>query len=204
MTFVINKNDMFELLQSENFIIGKDLLTRSKSLIEKITSKNLKNFSVERITVLSSIFTALRNKWRLLKGGRQRLNFSKKNLKENIILKIEELEFELDNSETINEMACEVPLKEIIDQKSKTNCQHNLVSLKKRTFTRSSIRIWRKMQREIQNHLAKSNNFLKKYGVCFSSIEIQDSSLHTYNNTFKISKQIREKIFAYKKCQKQI
>lgn len=208
MTFFINKNEMFELLKSENFIIGIDLIDRSKSLIERITNKKLNNFSQKRIIKLTTIFKSLRNQWKHLKGGRQRLNFSEKNLKEKIILKIEESEFNLVKDESVNELAIEIlPEENLIqleteDKNPKTICHQYLEPLKVKSYTRSSIRIRRRIHTQIQNQLTKSNIFLEKYGLCFGSIEILDSSQHTYNYTFKLSKQLRQKIIVNQSIQK--
>jgi hypothetical protein len=38
----MNQNELFELLQSENFIIGKSLFNKTISLVENVTNRPLK------------------------------------------------------------------------------------------------------------------------------------------------------------------
>jgi hypothetical protein len=78
----MNQNELFELLQSENFIIGKSLFNKTISLVENVTNRPLKEKIISK-KLLANLKT-LKNNWQKLKGGRNREIF-KKNLTQNII-----------------------------------------------------------------------------------------------------------------------
>ena len=187
MKIIISKNDMLELLKSENFIIGKELLSKSKSLIEKNSNPTicLKDFSEENKAQLNSNFTSLRSKWRLIKGGRQRSNFLERNMKENIILELEKSELELNNLNSVNELTSETTREEKNDRSINSEC--SLVSITK-SWINSKRQKRSKMRAKIQNHLNQTNNFLNEFGLSIKKIELDDSSKHTYNNSFKMNR----------------
>jgi hypothetical protein len=51
MFFHMNQNELFELLQSENFIIGKSLFNKTISLVENVTNRPLKEKIISEKTI---------------------------------------------------------------------------------------------------------------------------------------------------------
>jgi hypothetical protein len=70
MFFHMNQNELFELLQSENFIIGKSLFNKTISLEEIVTNRQIEEKKISK--KLLANFKTLKNKWQKLKGGRNR------------------------------------------------------------------------------------------------------------------------------------
>ena len=99
MNINIIKQEIFELLQSKNFVIGNDLFSRSKLLIEEKSKRLLNNLSTEKLAYITSHFKSIRSKWKILKGGRQRSIFIEKNLEENIVFKFDLSELKQETNE---------------------------------------------------------------------------------------------------------
>jgi hypothetical protein len=175
----MNQNELFELLQSENFIIGKSLFNKTISLVENVTNRPLKEKIISK--KLLANFKTLKNNWQKLKGGRNREIF-KKNLTQNIILKIEENEFESITAKTSISESTNVFTE---DQDTPQLTDDSIRNV--RNWIKSTRHKRRKMRAEIQKHLSQSNEFLNKFGLCFKNVEICDSKLQKYNNTFKIT-----------------
>ena len=66
MNINITKREIFELLQSENFVIGNDLFSKSKLLIEEKSNHLLNNLSTEKLAYISSHLKSIRSKWKIL------------------------------------------------------------------------------------------------------------------------------------------
>jgi hypothetical protein len=179
MFFNISQNELFELLQSENFIIGKSLFNKTLSLVENVTHRPLKEKNITK--KLLANFKTLKNKWQKLKGGRNREIF-RKNLTQNIILKIEENEFESITVETNFSESTNVFTNNQDTPQFTDDSIRNV-----RNWVHSTRHKRRKIRGEIQKHLSQSNKFLNKFGLCFKNVEICDSKLQKYNNTFKIT-----------------
>ena len=72
----INEGEIFEILKTEQFIIGSKSRSRFTKLIEwKINLQIINPLPVDLKKKLKSKFTSLSSKWKSLKGGRPRLNF---------------------------------------------------------------------------------------------------------------------------------
>ena len=91
MIFSINQNELFNLLQSEKFLIGKALFAKTISILEKISNRSLKEKVLSK--KLLENFKKLRNQWKKFQGGPKRQKFKENNLLYNVVFKIEEKEF---------------------------------------------------------------------------------------------------------------
>ena len=83
MIFSINQNELFNLLQSEKFLIGKALIAKTILIVEKISNRSLKEKVLSN--QLLENFKKLRNKWKNLQGGPKRQKFKENNLSNNIV-----------------------------------------------------------------------------------------------------------------------
>ena len=191
MIIALKQIELFQLLQTEKFIIGQSLLEATKSLMETSSNRTLIEISKIHLNKLVSNYTILKNKWKKLQGGTRRSAFLL-NLKNNILLKIDEADFEELESNTINNKINETiePASDETSEKVLTNLRRfsneTQSSLKKKRWLSNKRKAKRNMRAKIQEYLTSSNNFLKELGLCFKKIEIIDSSLHTYNNSFKL------------------
>ena len=195
MNINITKREIFELLQSENFVIGNDLFSKSKLLIEEKSNRLLNNLSTEKLAYISSHFKSIRSKWKILKGGRQRSIFIEKNLEENIVFKFDLSELKQETNELNSTIPCvsfdQTSYSDLNEPNGKKACLNKMIGKSGKKWINSKIKSRRQMRAVIQDNLTKYNNFLEKFGLCFKKIEIVDSSQHTYNNTFKIGKTIK-------------
>lgn len=195
MNINITKREIFELLQSENFVIGNDLFSKSKLLIEEKSNRLLNNLSTEKLAYISSHFKSIRSKWKILKGGRQRSIFIEKNLEENIVFKFDLSELKQETNELNSTIPCasidQTSYSDLNETNEKKSCLNKMIGKSGKKWINSKIKLRRQMRAVIQDNLTKSNNLLEKFGLCFKKIEIVDSSQHTYNNTFKIGKTIK-------------
>ena len=191
MIIALKQIELFQLLQTEKFIIGQSLLEATKSLMETSSNRTLIEISKHHLNNLVSNYTILKNKWKKLQGGRRRSAFLL-NLKNNILLKIDEADFDELESNTINNKINETiePASDETSEKVLTNLRRfsneTQSSLKKKRWLSNKRKAKRNMRAKIQEYLTSSNNFLKELGLCFKKIEIIDTSLHTYNNSFKL------------------
>ena len=195
MNINIIKQEIFELLQSKNFVIGNDLFSRSKLLIEEKSKRLLNNLSTEKMAYITSHFKSIRSKWKILKGGRQRSIFIEKNLEENIVFKFDLSELKQETNELNSTIPCvsfdQTSYSDLNETNEKKSCLNKMIGKSGKKWINSKIKLRRQMRAVIQDNLTKSNNLLEKFGLCFKKIEIVDSSQHTYNNTFKIGKTIK-------------
>ena len=94
MIIVLNQNDLFKQLQSEKFVIGKSLFKATQILIEKTSLRMLKEISEHQYKKLEYNFKVLKDKWKKLRGGLKRSKFLEGNLKQYLVLNINEVDFE--------------------------------------------------------------------------------------------------------------
>ena len=78
MIFCINQNELFNLLQSEKFLIDKALIAKTILIEEKISNRSLKEKVLSK--QLLENFKKLRNKWENLQDGPTRQKFKENNL----------------------------------------------------------------------------------------------------------------------------
>ena len=185
MIIVLNQNDLFKQLQSEKFVIGKSLFKATQILIEKTSLRMLKEISEHQYKKLEYNFKVLKDKWKKLRGGLKRSKFIEENLKQNLILTINEVDFEVESLNS-SETSCEFQnnIVEHIDQTTGFTMESQLTP--KKSWKKANIKRRRRMRAKIQRTLSETNNFLKEFGLCFKKIELADSSLFTYNNRFEV------------------
>jgi hypothetical protein len=171
MIFSINQNELFNLLQSEKFLIGKALIAKTIIIVEKISNRSLKEKVLSK--QLLENFKKLRNKWKNLQGGPKRQKFKENNLSNNIVFNIEEKEFD----EVL------VPSLDSIepDYFDSFIPQDEIHAASKKRLNISA-------KKKIQRHLTHSNNFLQKYGLCFKNVKLFDAKVNKYDNSFKLVK----------------
>lgn len=197
MIFTVKQTELFELLQSEKFVIGHKLFLTTKLLIEKTLNSSIKFITKDTLKQLISNFKILKTKWKRLTGGTRRAEFLEKIMKQNIILKIDKADFESTDQLSFESTQIVTDIDSTakkISEETENTIQTKLVSKNKRSWVKSKIKTRRKMREEIQEHLSKTNNFLNEYGLCFKNIEICESSLHSYNNSFKLKNPSYKKI----------
>ena len=84
MIFTVKQTELFELLQSEKFVIGHKLFLTTKLLIEKTLNSSIKFITKDTLKQLISNFKILKTKWKRLTGGTRRAEFLEKIMKQNI------------------------------------------------------------------------------------------------------------------------
>ena len=188
MIVYINQKKLFELLQSEKFVVGKSLFEKAIQLIENLSNRFLKEKKISK--KLLANFIMLRNKWKKLKGGHKIQIFKENIFKQNFILDICEELCEQDKFANNNEESG--VNRETIDssqEMSKVSISKPISNAitNQQNWDQSKKEKKRRMRIKIQKHLSSSNNFLKQFGLCFKNIEICNANFHTYSNTFKLS-----------------
>ena len=134
MIIALKQIELFQLLQTEKFIIGQSLLEATKSLMETSSNRTLIEISKHHLNKLVSNYTILKNKWKKLQGGRRRSAFLL-NLKNNILLKIDEADFEELESNTINNK-----INETIEPASDETSEKVLTNLRFSNETQSRLK----------------------------------------------------------------
>jgi len=174
MIFSINQNELFNLLQSEKFVVGKALFAKSLCMIEKISNRSVKeNVLSEK---LMENFKKLRNNWKKLQGGSKRANFKENNLSNNFVFKIDDQEF-------LNEPV-------YVEHESGTEIYDNINLIKPNEETRETTSNKRfNNRREIQkiqkSLLLLNKQLFKETGYCFEKVQLCNSKLHKYGGAFK-------------------
>jgi hypothetical protein len=174
MIFSISQNELFNILQSEKFVIGKALFAKSLCMIEKISNRSVKEEVLSE--KLLENFKKLRNKWKKLEGGSRRANFKENNLSHNFVFKIDDKEF---SSEPVD-----------VEHESVTEVYNNLNLIKPNEETRETASNKRfNNRREIQkiqkSLLLLNKQLFKETGYCFEKVQLCNSKLHKYGGAFK-------------------
>ncbi len=188
MIVYINQKKLFELLQSEKFVVGNSLFAKAIQLIENLSNSLLKEKKISK--KLLANFIMLRNKWKNLKGGNKIQSFKENIFKQNFVLDNCEDRIEQGKIANNNEQSC--VNSETIDSpqeiaKVSTSKPISNAETNQQNWDQSKKAKRRRMRIKIQQHLSSSNNFLKQFGLCFKNIEICNANFHTYSNTFKLS-----------------
>jgi hypothetical protein len=188
MIIYISQNKLFELLQSEKFVVGNSLFAKAIQLIENLSNRFLKEKKISK--KLLANFIMLRNKWKKMKGGQKIQSFKENIFKLNFVLEICDEQFEQGKIADNNEQPC--VNRETIDSsqemsKVSTSKPISNAVTHQQNWDQSKKEKRRRMRIKIQQHLSSSNNFLKQFGLCFKNIEICNATFHTYSNTFKLT-----------------